>query len=204
MSVKMRAVGERLQSLRWAFRKWNLLFSLAVRRKLTSPPPPDRWPNVLIVSPGGVATTMLIEHIGQFTVTNLPGDSDGLKHLPRPPRWASEIEKVIFVYGDRSEVYLSIKRRGWVGKQGAKLGSLLAATFPGAIARLAFITAVGKQIESWNHWCSLHPERRLFLTYDEIWQSCEKIGDFCGIEDKNFVETFPRRENRTISLLNRK
>jgi len=139
---------------------------------------------------------MLIEHFARFTVTNSKDDVDGLKHLPEPPCWASEIGKVVFVSGECVDVYKSIKRRGWVDVQGAKLGSVIAAVFPGAVARWAFMRAVERQIAIWDRWCSLQPDRRLFISYGEIWQRLNEISEFCEIKDDNFVRSFPERVRR--------
>lgn len=66
---------------------------------------------VLISSFGGCGTTFLINFFEKYFNTNHPGNRDGLKHRPYPPK-LSFIKKAIYVFGDpvNSVIYHFRKR----------------------------------------------------------------------------------------------
>jgi hypothetical protein len=81
---------------------------------------------------------MLTEHLSHYVSTNCPHDTDGLKHLPFPPQWLKETgQKVIFISGDIDTICSRVECRGWLAKQGGKLGSF------GAIAEFRGIKDPG-------------------------------------------------------------
>jgi hypothetical protein len=152
---------------------------------------------ILIISPGGVATTMLLDSIGRHVRTNCRDDTDGLKHLPFPPQWLKASgQKVIFVSGDIESIRGSLERRGWLEIQGAKLGSIGAAVFPAQLARIFFKLAVRRQICRWRAWCAQEKDQGLFIQFSQIWSSVERIAEFCGIEDPGFADSFPEERER--------
>ncbi len=110
-------------------------------------------PEVIVCSLGGVGTTFVMRHIRQFSDTNDPFDVDGLKHLPRPPRFLARRPKVVFVSGDARDSMNSIERRGWIPIQAAKLGCHEAVLDPqGARARRAYLTAIADQERRWRRY----------------------------------------------------
>ena len=145
--------------------------------------------DVLVVSPGGVGTTFLIRHLSRFARTNLPTDADYLKHLPGPPPMPP---KTIFIRGDGESIYASIKRRGWVARQGAKLGSVGCVYSRGETQKAAFIAAVRAQEQRWRQ----SEGEVLFVDYDDIWRRAEDIMTFAGITDPCFITEFPQRQMR--------
>lgn len=145
--------------------------------------------DVLVVSPGGVGTTFLINHLARFAKTNDNADADYLKHLPAPPRGAP---RTIFIRGDEESIYASIKRRRWVGRQGAKLGSLLCVYLRGRAQKAAFIDAVRAQEARWRR----SKTNVLFVHYDDIWRRAEEIMIFAGVTDPRFLSEFPQRQSR--------
>ena len=56
--------------------------------------------DAVIVSPGGVASTALMEYVGQFVHVNSPGDRDTLKHRPKPPRHPAKQIPALLITGD--------------------------------------------------------------------------------------------------------
>ena len=66
--------------------------------------------NCWVVSPGGVATTSLINYLNKFIKTNSAIDEDLLKHRIRPPKHTKNI-KVIFLKGSSEYVLNSLKNR---------------------------------------------------------------------------------------------
>jgi hypothetical protein len=173
------------------------LAGLALQRAIRSPVAPTKEINVLIVSPGGVATTVLIEHISKYVKTNSPHDEDALKHMPRPPNWLNRTQKVIFIAGDADAILKSIKFHGWIPVQGAKLGSIAAATLPSPLNCPPFKGAVRKQIAQWARWCSKKDGNSLLIDYEEVWSSAMRIAEFCNITDPSFLGTFPSKRRRT-------
>lgn len=169
---------------------------LALRRRFLPVARPEQRLRVLVVSPGGVATTTLIRHLRDFMPVNADDDADGLKHLPRPPGWLDERTKVLFVAGDAEVVRRSIGRRGWIAVQGAKLGSVLSVLLPSPLSDVAFERAVRSQARRWRRWGWGRREQILFLDYDEIWSRVAEIARFLEIGDPGFSEEFPQRRRR--------
>ncbi len=150
--------------------------------------------DVLVVSPGGVATTFLINYIGIYKNVNNIDDNDGLKHLPRPPINLENINlKVIFITGEPDEVYASIKRRGWLKEQGAKLGSVMSVLLWGRPQKYFFKRAV---IAQEKHWRKSNLKGLLILDYNQIWDSIETISQFMGVNTDDFVNNFPSKKPR--------
>lgn len=186
-----------LRGLRSAFHSVVTFLHLtlvAMLRKFVAPALSSEL-GVLVVSPGGVATTSLIEHIAKFGVVNRADDSDLLKHLPWPPKAVLKAKylKVIFILGRPEVVYASIRRRGWIAVQGSKLGSLGSVILPNSHAKAAFIRAVDLQ---WQRWVSADVPHFLAIQYDDLWDQKEAISMFLGIKDEQFLADFPTRVNR--------
>lgn len=81
---------------------------------------------VLVVSPGGMGCTFLMERLGLagFT-TNSPYDTDTLKHRPNPTDQCYTDfapDRIIYVWNDPLLATLSLARRGWLSIQHHKLG----------------------------------------------------------------------------------
>jgi len=149
-------------------------------------------PPVLIASPGGVASTALMEHISRFVATNSPGDRDGLKHTLYPP---SNAQKVILITGEPREVASSIRRRGYLGIHSAKMGSPLGVLLWGDLQQKHFEKLVRSQQVNF----STKPSGCLVLNYEEALESCEKIAVFLDLPLDDFCESFPpRRERRAM------
>lgn len=154
---------------------------------------PEFLPEFLVVSPGGVATTMLIDYLSHYVSLNDKDDEDGLKHIPNLPRSIGDSVKTIYVYGDSEDIYESIRRRGWVDLQGAKLGCPLCVLSRGHLQKKLFQRAVDRQI-----YYFLNVKKNVMaLRYEDIWDSTEEIRSYLGIEAPEFVESFPPRKQRS-------
>ena len=160
----------------------------AVRRGPLRRHPEPGALDLLVVSPGGVATTSLIRHLNDYLRVNWSDDSDGLKHLPRPP---AQAPPTLFIHGDPALVRASLSRRGWIDFQAAKLGSPMTVLLHGAARDRAFEGAVARQRRRWEA-----APRVLMLGYDEIWDRSAEIADFAGITDPEFLRRFPPRKPR--------
>lgn len=157
--------------------------------------------DVVICSPGGVATTMLLQHFGCFVNTNDKDDLDTLKHVPDPELLLSDPKfrgRILYVYGDIRSTVASIDRRGWVRRQGAKLGSLWAVLLPQGAARHAFARAVSAQIEKF---LNCKDQRLKAIRFEDIWESPQELSDFLGVEDPKFLENYPQRKRRQTEQL---
>ncbi|WP_319530962.1 hypothetical protein [uncultured Cohaesibacter sp.] len=154
--------------------------------------------DVLIVSPGGVATSMLMAQVARYKRINDPHDRDGLKHLPRPPRWAprQKPQTTVFVYGSQEEASASILRRGWLEFQAAKLACPLATISSGKKALQSYKQAIREQRRAWQSEMDKGDDV-LCLRYDEIWNRLPEVARHIGIEDPDFVTSFPPRRKRT-------
>jgi hypothetical protein len=152
--------------------------------------------DVVICSPGGVATTMLLQHIGCFVNTNDKNDADRLKHVPAPELLLSDPKfrgRILYIYGDIRSTVSSIERRGWVRIAGAKLGSLSAVFLPQSASRNAFARAVAAQINTFRR-CT--DPRLKIVHFEEIWENAERLAEFLCVEDPKFLEEFPHRKRR--------
>jgi hypothetical protein len=147
-----------------------------------------------VISPGGVGTTMLIDHLGKYLRVNCADDGDHLKHVPRLPRRIPDGLKVVFVHGDVDEIVASIERRGWVPRHGSKFGSVSSVILTGRMRRDALRRAVKRQID-W--FLRLQRPNLLLLRYEELWDRRDEIAEFMGISDTSFSREFPPRKSRT-------
>lgn len=68
--------------------------------------------DLLIVSPGGVGTTFMLEFFGKHLRCNHPHDKDYLKHLPCPPKRYSPSTRFLYIYGEPD------RRRPFSGSSG--------------------------------------------------------------------------------------
>lgn len=140
---------------------------------------------------------MLIGYIGKFLTTNCGTDRDGLKHMPRPPgNIESGDVKFVFVHGDTEDIYLSIKRRGWLDIHGGKLGSFGCALSRGRRQEKYFKQAVERQK---RHWMSANSTNLLIMDYEEIWNSTTKLATFLEIDPERFSRDFPLRKSRAAA-----
>lgn len=146
----------------------------------------DAW----IVSPGGVGTTFLIEHVRRFKSVNDPYDGDELKHWPKPPtkRLSSARTRVLFILGDPHDIALSLERRQWLRFQARKLGSPAASLAEGRFQNWMFRRAVSRQIASWQ---SARVPAMMFVEYHSLWDQVELIAEHFRITDPRFVADFP-------------
>ena len=165
----------------------RLAFSrLACSRR---PPLEPQCPPVLIVSPGGVASTALMEHIARFVSTNSPGDRDGLKHTIRPP---SDVQKAILVTGNPREVAASLRRRGYLGIHSAKMGSPIGVLLRGDAQQEHFESLVKRQQLNFSQ----DTRHCLVLDYREAFESCRQVAEFLGLPVRKFCSSYPERRDR--------
>ena len=143
--------------------------------------------DILIISPGGVGTTFLMEHVLKFRQVNCPYDTDRLKHLSKRPN----ARKILYIHGNYDDIYNSLKRRGWVVNQAIKLRSFGALLTAGKVQKWFFVRALRKQD------LSMYGPNVYRLNYDEIWNETKEIGAFLEIEHEDFVAQFPSRKLRT-------
>jgi hypothetical protein len=167
----------------------------ALRRQFLRPRLPDPLPEVWVVSPGGVGTTALMQHLERFRRINARDDSDGLKHLPRPPQLPAGADvRFLFISGPGEDVAQSLARRGWLEDQAANLGAPLAVVLRGGVQRRLFLKAVARQHAAWT----ARPRRDvLHLGYDALWDAAPQLAAFLGISDPAFVAEFPVRRSRS-------
>jgi hypothetical protein len=162
-------------------------------------PRPERFPDVLVVSPGGVGTTFLMEHLARFADVNDPHDQDRLKHLPGPPPGlAGSRTRVIFVTGQPATIAGSLRRRGWLRQQSAKLGSVGGIVLTGAEAERAFLKAVAEQKRRWTQ---AGVEHLMMIEYEDIWDRVGDLANFLSISDPAFTAEFPARKERETRKL---
>jgi hypothetical protein len=134
---------------------------------------------------------MLIEHVGKFKVANSAGDNDGLKHLPRPPDQELDIP-VLLVTGDADSIIDSLEHRGYLEPNAVKLGSRSFFLVPRSLRRVTMRRAISGQKENWI----TSSNSVLVVEYKTLWDRGKDIALHLGIDNGDFVSTFPTRKNR--------
>lgn len=150
----------------------------------------------LIISPGGVATTFLIDYVQRFAPTNDRNDADWLKHLPYLPKQLRGA-RIVFVTGSPDEIYCSLFRRNYHTIQGAKLGCLLCQFTWGTFQRALLISAIKRQIKRFRN---LTTSPILIVDYDEIWDRKLEIARHLEVDIQSFCRDFPSRRERNSKL----
>jgi hypothetical protein len=164
------------------------------KRKFVLPAVPAGT-QVLVVSPGGVGTTMILEHLQRFVRVNDPHDLDGLKHLPRPPKFRGAQTRTVFLSGPADDIFDSLDRRGWVEGHGLLFGSFAIVLSGSQRKRERFAVALARQREAW----SAHRGEIMFVDYGELWERLPELERFLGLEQTDFLRTFPQRRRRTVA-----
>jgi hypothetical protein len=164
------------------------------KRKFVLPAVPAAT-QVLVVSPGGVGTTMLLEHLQRFVRVNDPFDRDGLKHLPRPPKFRSARTRTVFLSGPPDDIFDSLNRHGWVEGHGSLFGSFATVLSSPQRKRERVAAALARQREAW----SAHRGEIMFVDYGELWERLPELERFLGLEQTDFQRTFPQRRRRTLA-----
>jgi hypothetical protein len=151
----------------------------------------------LVVSPGGVATTTLMEFLEKFIVCNDPHDQDELKHLPSINTRKGKIPKVIFITGDDEDIERSLSRRGWFFHHGALLGNPLCelGIIPKRVRKLWVLKGIEEQKKFFTN-LEAHRSDILILNYEEIWNKKDVIAMHCNIKEPDFVLNFPKKKKR--------
>lgn len=189
---KNNPLDERVRKSKFWFFRLRLAISRRLGRNMLSN---DIKKERIIISPGGVATTFLIEYLSRFETVNDKNDIDGLKHLPYIP--VDFHGKIIFISGAPKEITSSLVRRDFQGIQAAKLGCVLCQFCWGALQRKLLIRAVENQIRIFK---KRKDKNILFINYEDIWTKKEDIASHFGIHDESFCRNFPSRKQRTSSV----
>ena len=149
----------------------------------------------LIVSPGGVASTSIMEHVGRFVKINDTGDRDGLKHRPKPSSKLAPDVPVLLIVGDSSRITISLERRGYLPHQAIRLGCWTYFSVPSRFRAARLASAIARQRRLWSR----RPHATLVLEFDKLWERPDEIAALFGIRDRAFHTDFPQREPRFTS-----
>ena len=147
----------------------------------------DRNEKYYIMSPGGVATTTLIEHIRSFRIINCPYDTDLLKHDLKLLMKLKNA-KVIYVYGEHQKIISSLKRRNYFDINCAKIGIFKFSTSNNDKLFKKMCEEVLQNTKNKNH--------VLCVSYEDLWDSTSEISKFLDLEGTDFEETFPAKRRR--------
>jgi hypothetical protein len=144
----------------------------------------------VVVSPGGVATTALMEHLQKFLPINCAHDKDGLKHM-MAPAWAAALP-CLYLTGSEDEIVASLRRRGYITIQIAKLGGLAGLFVRGRLQDIILKKLIRRQKANW----AAKPNC-LVIGYDELWGAADEIARHFKITDERFFADFPQRRDRS-------
>ena len=144
--------------------------------------------NLLVISPGGVATTTLIKYLKLYKKVNDVNDSDGFKHLSKYPIIEKKNLKIIYIYGSHEKIYNSLKRRNIFHTQLVKLGCPLCYLFWGSIEKFFFKLCVNRQINNFKN------KKNVYVLYfDNIWNKKNDLKKYLKIDSDKFVKNFPSK-----------
>jgi hypothetical protein len=146
----------------------------------------------VVVSPGGVASTMLISYTRKFLKVNDVGNIDGLKHRPTPPKKRIQEIPVVLITGNFEQIAASLQHRDYLPHQAIRLGSPVFFLVPAKLRARIFKSAVDRQRKLWER----DYTNLLVVDYEEIWDRKEEIARHFGIQDPAFTDLFPARQTR--------
>lgn len=152
--------------------------------------------DLLVMSPGGAGTTLLMTEIRNHRKINCIADTDGYKHLPFSSTKLAALlknKKVVYIYDDPLRVTQSIGRRGWLRIQGSKLQSTLCVVLPEGFQKKIFTKAVRRQILGFH---SLKHDNLLLVKFDNLWNDLPIISKFLALDGKEFEIDFPPKKRR--------
>ena len=173
------------------FPSWFHFFIESIQRRRGNYTLPDEIEG-LVISPGGVASTSVMDHLAKYLTINDSGDRDGLKHRPRPPRSSRSDLRVMLIIGPTDEIITSLEARGYLPHQAIRLGSwLYFLAPPGQRPRL-----LAKAIANQRRWWEQSSYRVLVVHFDNLWTSKSKIAAMFDITDPKFLDEFPPRRQR--------
>lgn len=144
-------------------------------------------PAFVVCSPGGVATTALIEYAQGFVEVNHPDDLDGLKHL-RSPELVSG-SRVVYISGPADRIIQSLERRGFLRHQSVKLGAgVISLVAPKIILRRRLNSLIEEQRDRFAaNGALIVPHDSLHLA-----ETAKAIGEYLSVSDLDtFVREYP-------------
>tara|TARA_B100000989_G_C19303656_1_gene369556 strand:+ start:45 stop:611 length:567 start_codon:yes stop_codon:yes gene_type:complete len=145
--------------------------------------------DLIVISPGGVATTTLINYLKIYKKVNDEKDKDGYKHLSKFPIVDGTDLKIIYIYGTYQKIYNSLKKRNIFQKQMVKLGCPLCYIFWGKVEFFFFKLCIKKQIKRFKN------KKNVFvLHFDSLWEKKKELKKFLEIDDHNFINDFPQKK----------
>jgi hypothetical protein len=150
-------------------------------------------PENIVVSPGGVGTTFLMEYLGKYIELNNSYDKDGLKHLATFPRNFTSNKKILYIRGKPLDIVKSLESRGWLRLQSAKLGCVLCQFVHPSLLRRMFIEICNRQEHFFSDLSKESDSSVMILNYDDIWDKKSDIASFFNITNEVFVDKFPPR-----------
>lgn len=146
----------------------------------------------IVVSPGGVASTMIINHMSQFITVNDPANQDGLKHRSASPKEQPIGIPALLFTGDPQKIVKSLSQRDYLPHQAIRLASMSFFLVPATMRTGRFNRALDRQyrsrVKNYSH--------LLVIRFGEIRDRKEEIAKHFGINDPTFLMNFPLKEKR--------
>tara|TARA_Y100000591_G_scaffold237269_1_gene207961 strand:- start:211 stop:837 length:627 start_codon:yes stop_codon:yes gene_type:complete len=158
-------------------------------------------PDCLVVSPGGCGTITLINYLNKFKKTNLYIEKKyklNLRHIYKPSNFLKKNNiKIILIKRDFEGIYNSMKSRNFIRNGLNNLGDL----FP--FMYINFLKDEKKLKKKYflflnffySNWKNYDNEYILRINFKDLYdnkKSKNKIKKFLNINNKNFLENFPK------------
>lgn len=166
----------------------------------------NRSTEVVVGSPGGVGTTLLLRELQKYCKINHASDGDGVKHLPLPPISLKSNLKFILVIGDPIAALASLFHRGFHHEQSIKLQRYrkdirsipIEMTAAEYVARETDLLPFDDQVRAWTD-TALYRDT-LLIKFDRLHDCLDDVRDFLELP-RAFKHHFPARRPRTATPL---
>ena len=152
--------------------------------------------DVIVVSPGGVATTFFIKYLRNFKRVNDPDDIDRLKHTARPPFFTGNT-KFIYLHGDPKSIILSLERRGYLQYQIQKNGTFLTKEIKNLNDYLSTnkdLLRLNKSLTAWKKAEALS-KNILTVHFNDLWSKKHLWANFLELSEAQ-ISSFPDQRPR--------
>ena len=159
--------------------------------------------DVVVVSYGGVGTTLLMKHLARFRKLNDPDDNDGWKHLTVPPITRRREVRFIYVFGDPVDAAVSLFRRDYQYWQSMKLQRFHPHPPGPIVPSMSLIDYARMGVDRFqferhfDNWSARYLVRpTLFLRYEKMWEHLDQVAEFLALPSDAFADFPPQRPRK--------
>ena len=158
-------------------------------------------PECFVISPGGCGSVTLIKYLDKFTKSNLYFEKKykGIRlghNFNPPPIFKKKKIKIILLVRNKSEIYTSMLRRGFIRNSLSLYGDLFPFLYVNILKdekklKKKFINYLTFFYDNWSNY---NKNFILKISYKDLYNKKTKyrIKKFLGIKNKKFITNFPK------------